>query len=247
MSETTDGGAFPRTECGIVDGFTVRELADGSDYRGLLRRFLAGGVEPERRFGAGDKWGAIFSWEGRRFVLKYNAQPIKYWENKASRLVRGPVFSRIMRKSNEAIARGCDIIQRVYLVAERMERGLARESYMLTEYIPGESLEGEAANLPAAEIVATLQRLHEYKLALIDPHPGNFIRTDNGLKIIDLTFRDGFLMGRAKDIVMSRRYMGIDVPATGLVSRFMVCVVRANQYLRNLSRRLRGHPRAYVE
>lgn len=243
LSDLSGQGNFPPTEVRHVDGFTVRELADGCDYYGLVRRVVSGEIRPERNIDCGNKWVRIFVWEGKTFVLKYNAVPIKYWECKVSRFVRGPVFSRIMKKSNAAIAEGCDCIQRIYLTAERMERGLARESYMLVEYIPGEVLT-DGGELPEAEIVATLEKLHTYKLALIDPHPGNFVMTETGLKVIDLTFRDGFLMGRAKDVVMAKRFMGIDVPVKGVVSRIMVWVVKSNHYLRNLSRRLRHHPRA---
>ncbi len=225
-----------------IGDYDVLMLDDGTDYWSVAQRLLPTLDASEQR--TSHRHMAIADVDGRRYVFKRDATPVTYWECKLSRLWYGPVYSKIMRETHRALAEGCDIIQPVYLVAERMENGLAKESITLLGYIPGESLYVENPFALQDRIRDAISRLHQHRIASVDPNPGNFILNEQGLHVIDLSFRDGFAMGRAKDHVYLKDVYEIDMPDAGLLNRFLIAVVRANRYLKYLSRRLRGHPGA---
>lgn len=225
-----------------IGDYDVLMLGDGTDYWSVVQQFLPTLDTSEHR--TDHRQVAIADVGGRRYVFKRDATPVTYWECKLSRLWYGPVYSKVMRETHRALAEGCDIIQRVYLVAERMEKGLAKESFILLEFIPGHSLHEEDVFSLQDQLRDTMTKLHRYRVASMDPNPGNFITNNGSLSVIDLSFRDGFPMGRAKDYVYLKDVYEVDLPDAGLLNRFLIAVVRVNRYLRYLSRRLRGHPGA---
>ncbi len=227
----------------IIDGFTVKSVDDGRDYRDIWLRFRRGEIPCEYERVRRTTSVHIMNIDGGRLVLKTSNHVEKHWENKLSRLVHGPVFSRIMERSNRGIEEGCTCLQRVYMVAERMERGLALESAMLLEYKEGIPLNSrdDWATGYSAQITKTVKELHAHRIAHIDLNPGNFILDAEGnLSVIDLSFRDSFLMGRAKDALYLKRRYGIELETPSLLDRFMMVFVAAQRRLRAFSRKLRG-------
>ena len=227
----------------IIDGFTVKSVDDGRDYLDIWLRFRRGEIPCEYERVVNTRSAHILNVDGARMVLKTSSRVEKHWENKLSRLIHGPAFSRIMEQSNRAIEEGCACLQKVYMVAERMERRLARESVMLVEYKEGVPLSSRPdwATGYAAQITKTVKELHARKIALIDPNAGNFILDAEGnLSVIDLSFRDSFRMGRAKDALYLKRRYGIELETPALMDRFMIALVAGNRWLRAFSRKLRG-------
>lgn len=223
------------------DGFNIHMVDDGIDYWDLIAKFKRGEIpydlvpdtEPARKV-------YILTIGERKLVLKFDSTCTYHIDRKIWILLHGSFYMRVMYKSNEAIARGCDIIQRVYLVAEKLKWGLPREAIIISEFLPGRSLRKEPDILPfRAQIAEAVMKLHSYKIALVDVHPGNFLVTDNGLKIIDVSFRSTFTGGRAKDVVRAKIECQTDIPVEGLLNRMMVAIMRSHHHVWKATRRLK--------
>ena len=222
----------------VVDGYNVQYVDTGIDYLDIVRRFEAGELVAEQSFErTANRHVHILVAGGRRYVLKYRTMRIRHIESKLSRFVFGEMFSRIMRLSNRAFSQGCDFIQRVYFVAEKYE-GHFSHSIALFEYIEGTPLSEEDTiqdYLP--QMLDRVAELHEYGLAFCDPNPGNFIMTEDGLKVIDLSFRNSFRVCKAKDVVMLKENYGVHMPVSSIVDKLMVGVVDCNRVLRRWLKR----------
>jgi hypothetical protein len=227
-------------------GFNVYQKDDGRDYWDVLQRFLKGEIKAERHpHTIADHRVYFLEDGGRRYVLKHDWEVDRRFEVRLWRRIRGPFYSQLMRRVNLAVDAGCDVIQEIYLVAEREGRRAYPETYALIQYIPGESLAMQDSIVKYhPEIVKTVQTLHRHRLAFLDVHSRNIIVAGDGLKIIDVSTRGTFLLGRAKDAVRLGRRYGIDFPSRGAVEKFMVGVVRVQEWLRDLLRTIKNHPEA---
>lgn len=222
----------------VVDGYAVQYVDAGIDYCDIVRRFEAGELTAEQSFQrTANRRVHIVVSGGRRYVLKYRSMRIRHIESKISRLVYGEMFSRIMRLCNGAFLRGCDFVQRVYLVAEKYE-GDYSHSVSLFEYIEGTPLsEKDEVEKYLPQMLEKISELHKHGLAFCDPNPGNFIVTDDGLKVIDLSFRNSFRVCKAKDVVMVKEHYGVDMPVRSVTDKIMVAMVDCNRTLRRWIRR----------
>lgn len=235
-----DRVGFPATVQTFADGYTVHRLEDGTDYWAILKDFEAGLIPYEKEFGEERRKTYIVSVEDRRFVIKYDSRPIDHLDSRIVRSIRGPLFRMLMTRVNGAIRRGCDIIPRIFLVAEKMSGAIAAESVMIIEYIVGNVLSQEECLCRRNEIKALLNKLHGFKLAHLDIHRGNFIATAAGLKLIDLAFRDSFAIGRAKDVLRARHELDIHLRCESLAQKAMMAYLLSSLFLQNINRRLRG-------
>lgn len=236
-----DGVDFPATVQAFADGFTVHRLDDGADYWSILKDFEAGLIPYEREFGKGNRRTYIINVDDRQLVVKYDSRPTDHLDSRIIRSIRGPVFRSLMKRSNEAIRRGCDIIPRIFLVAEKMAGAIAAESVMIAEYIVGRVLADETDKASyKGEIKRVLEKLHSFDLAHVDAHHGNFIVTEQGLKLIDLSCRDSITVGRARDVLRVKRSMGVHLPCRTLVEKVMMGYVLSSLLLQNFNRWLRG-------
>ncbi|MDR0362675.1 MAG: hypothetical protein LBJ46_08360 [Planctomycetota bacterium] len=229
------------------DGFNVYVKDDGRDYWDILRRFMDGRLEAERYpYTIADHRVYFIADGGRKYVLKHDWEKDPRLEIRLWRWLCGPFYSRLMRRVDRAAAEGCDVIQEIYLVAEKIGERAYPETYALIEFCPGGCLAAQdsiAKYHPA--IIETVQKLHRHRLAFLDVHARNIIvQDDGGLKIIDVSNRGTFLLGRAKDVVRLRQRYGIDLPSRGAVEKLMVRIVRAQEWLRDFFRALRDHPEA---
>lgn len=234
------GTEFPKTSCSRSGAYTIHRLDDGTDYWAILQDFEAGLIPYAAEYGEERRKTYIVDVDDRRFVIKYDSRPIEHLDSRIVRALRGPVFRTLMLRANDAIRRGCDIIPRIFLVAEKMAGSVAAESVMIVEYVVGLPLDAGECVRRRDEIRRVLEKLHSYKLAHLDIHRGNFIVTEHGLKLIDLSFKDGFALGRAKDVLRARHRLDIQLSCRSLLEKAMMAYLLSSLFLQNINRRLRG-------
>lgn len=208
-----------------IDGYRVVTLDDGFDYWSIVDRMLKSGegALPSGR----TRMVRIVEEGGRTFVFKRTLFNKFKIQNALKYFFMGDsIMAHVLKKTAAAIGRGCDVAQPLYLAADLGIYQSTRETILLAGFVPGHSLDKEAApELFESEIIETLRSLHRYGLALRDPNPGNFIvpEGDAGRRLvaIDLSFRSSFgLMNRARDISELNRIMGISMPADGALDTF---------------------------
>ena len=137
--------------------------------------------------------------KGRQLIIKIDHQVPKRFEVKLWHLLRGPMRSRIMRLVNRAVAVGCNVTADIYLVAERLEKGICREACIIQEYLPGRtllSIHAESGDVGVdayrEQLAAAMRELHGHKLVLSDLGYNNVLVTPAGIKLIDLSWNGPF-------------------------------------------------------
>ncbi|MDR0547868.1 MAG: hypothetical protein LBI10_00415 [Deltaproteobacteria bacterium] len=221
-----------------VDQWRIQWINDGFDYQSLLNSFLAGEVTGQR-LATETPFRVVHKVEfaGRLFVVKHDEEIDRRLEKRLWFYLAGTMYSRLIRLTDRAIEKGCPILQKVYLVKERMSGRFCQEAYVVAEYVPGQSFmketyeEGSQAvflrpgdNLPL--IAKALGTLHSYGLASNDVKISNFILTPSGqIKIIDLSTNTPIILAKINDILETRKLYDIEVPSNsalvGLLARLM--------------------------
>ncbi|MCD8350991.1 MAG: hypothetical protein LUC93_10320 [Planctomycetaceae bacterium] len=199
------------------DGYTIYVKDDGYDYLGLYQRLLRGEVETTTLlYDDALHYVHRVDVDGRSFVFKRFGELDGKIDTRVWRYMAGPFYSSLMRLVNRAVAGGCEVVQDVYLVAEKMHGRLSHDNYLLLEFVPGTSMDrvGDFAAHSDA-VAAAFTELHRHGLALGHCKPGNLVLRDDGrVGIIDLSARGTQWMGRGKDAVKAKRLWNIRLPRT---------------------------------
>lgn len=214
---------------GSCDGFRLTWLDDGFDYPALWRSFRAGEQAGRllHSLPSGDDTWKLES-GGRSFILQSGRPDLK--ASFLKRLLAGPLFGRRFRLAWRALARGCDLIPRLYLLAEKPHGfGRSAESFLLIEYLEGETLASSEPPVPEdwlRGLEECLAGLHRCGLASGNAHPGNLVRTAAGWKMIDLSFKFPMLISQANDVIDSGRKFGAVVPVASPALKAAVGLMR---------------------
>lgn len=216
----------------------ILEQDDGTRYWDLFQRFLRKDVETRTlRNAAKARDVYLLEDNGRKYILKWDHTGWGFGgEGRLERFfwkfVRGPFYSRLMKRVHKARKKGCDRCQAMYLVAERRTGHYCHEAVALYEYLEGETLEKLPDATPVLhDIEACLVSLHERNLALCDTNPRNFVLTPDGVKAIDLVCRGNARIDRVKDMVRAEKVFGIVMPAHG-IDRALKTILHTYQKLR---------------
>ncbi len=233
------------------DGWRIRWREDGVDYPHLLAEFRAGRV-PATRLTTGSGFREVYRLEttGRRYVVKRDWEVDPRPEKKLWDWLAGTPYARLLKLTNRAVGRGCRIVQDVYLVAERLSGGRCLEAWMVAEYVEGTSFVEEFVDGRPAKVgnfrpwipamAETLEELHNCGLASNDFHPGNFILTDQGLKIIDLSLDSPVVIGQANDALTMLHFFKVRPPLKSPWRRLVFELMRLRRRQKNFFRRLRS-------
>ena len=232
-----------------IDGFRVQWKNDGVDYPVIWRAFRANepglSVKPiavNRRF----RSTHLLTLGDRQFLMKKDWHVERRCEKRLLYFLTGNTsrYGRIIQLINRAIRQGCRSAQDIFLVAEKMEGGVCVEAWLIADFMPGHSLEREEVMANLDELVETVQDIHRHGLACNDIKPYNFIRTTEGeIKGIDMDISSPLLICQANDIWTMKRRFGAQVPLEGGLGLTVVwALIGLRDYLRSLSRRLRGKP-----
>lgn len=219
---------------------------DGYDYARVWHDFLAGKIPglktlryvPPHMPRPREAYYAEVN--GREFLIKIEYKEIKRLEMKIRRFIFGPVHSRRMKAVNKAINAGCTCTQDIYFVAE--QKGiLAKKAYMIIEWLPGRSLYEEPDySIYHQDMIKALVELHSYKLTLSDLAANNFLITDKGMKIIDISTRFTAWAEIGKDILYAKIHYGIDVPARNFSEKAALIYFYAKHWRRKLWDKIRS-------
>ncbi len=231
------------------DGFRIQWKNDGTDYPALWEAYRRGELQRTplargRPFREADLVEAL----GRRFLMKRDWHVEKRLEKRFWYRVWGATrYSRIIRLINNAVRQGCDVVQDVFLVAERMSGPICQEAYLIADYMEGSVLPAKEADLWLADLTRSIARIHEFGLACNDIQSYNFIRTTEGIiKGIDLDISSPLIICQVNDALEMKRRFNVDLPLKGPVRKVLYHLLLARNLIRARSRQLRGKSDRYI-
>jgi hypothetical protein len=230
------------------DGFRLQWKNDGLDYPALWDAFRQGRIIGTSLNSRPRPFRAAFFVEanGRQYLFKKDWHVEKRWEKRLLYLTMGATrYSRMIQLINKAVGQGCDLVQEIYLVAEKMAgRTTCLEAWLIADYLPGRPLTREEVLEPAclAQLSQTVLAIHDAGLACNDIQPYNFLRTDDGrIKAIDVDISSPQVICQANDLYRLKALFGLDLPMRGGLGLGLVWeLIKFRNSLINLSRRWRG-------
>lgn len=192
-------------------GWRIQWRNDGYDYPGLLNKFRSGALKGAC-LTTGSRFREVYRLEadGRKFVIKRDWEVDPRLEKKLWDWLGGTAYHRLIKFTTRAVLKGCQVAQDVYMVAERISGGRCLEAWLVAEYVEGQSFIRKFEDGQPAEVLEgfdqyvpqmneTLERLHDCGLASNDVHPGQFILTEEGLRIIDLSLDGPMIVCQVND------------------------------------------------
>lgn len=227
-----------------IDGFKVRWKNDGTDYPALWQAFRRGEL-PSTPLSEGRPFREAHLVEtgGRQYLFKRDWYVEKRLEKRLwFRLMGATRYSRIIQLTNRAVSRGCQVVQDIFLVAEKMVGRTCHEAWVIADFMPGQILPPQEEDIWLGEMVEAVLSIHRYGLACNDIQPYNFIRADaDGLiKGIDLDISSPLLICQVNDLLELRRLFGVTPPLENWPVRLLYYPLLLRNYLRFFSRKLRG-------
>lgn len=184
------------------------------------------------------------------FVFKHERREHHSADHRWQSFFFGSNTRRLIRGLDRAGARNFPVAD-VFLAADRYRFGAVVESYLLAEFVEGETL-GHISGYRekyGAEVAALLSRLHAAGLVHGDVHERNFVLGAAGTPYagrvvgIDLSGKRSTRYTRAEDRIRLRRTFGVENPVLDFGARVFELRVR----LRNFFRRLRGRAEINAE
>ncbi len=184
------------------------------------------------------------------FVFKHERREHHSADHRWQSFFFGSNTRRLIRALDRAGARNFPAAE-VFLAADRYRFGSVVESYLIAEFVEGETL----GRVPGyrekygAEVAALLARLHAAGLVHGDVHERNFVLGAAGTPYagrvvgIDLSGKRSTRYTRAEDRIRLRRTFGVENPMRDFGARLFELRVR----LRNFFRRLRGRAEINAE
>ena len=230
----------------------IQWLNDGYDYPALLDKFRRGELKG-RSLSTGSNFREVYclEYDGRKFVVKRDWEIDRRPEKAIWDLIGGTPYHRLIKFTTRAALKGSTIAQGVYLVAEKMSRGRCREAWLVAEYVEGESLIQEFKDGRPAKVVdnlgeyisamnETLEKLHDGGLASNDVHPGQFIVTDQGLRVIDLSLDGPMIVCQVNDALTMMHFFNFRPPLRNPWRRAFYELFALRRRFKNFYRSLRS-------
>lgn len=123
------------------------------------------------------------------YVLKIFKPKGKLVERLYKSLFRRDYYLNLIKRNDELWNKGMRFQNDVYLLAQRKKTFCTNLYIMLNEYIPGKVLSdvNVLSDGLKQDILTNVTQLHANKLISGDAHKGNFILSEQGLRIIDLS------------------------------------------------------------
>ena len=230
----------------------IEWLNDGYDYPALLDKFRQGQLKG-RPLSTGSNFREVYCLEhdGRKFIVKRDWEIDRRAEKVIWDLVGGTPYHRLIKFTARAALKGSTIAQGVYLVAEKMAWGRCLEAWLVAEYVEGESLIQEFKDGRPSKVVddlgqyisvmnETLEKLHDGGLASNDVHPGQFIKTDQGLRVIDLSLDGPMIVCQVNDALTMMHFFGFRPPLGNPWRRAVYEIFALRRRFKNFYRSLRS-------
>ena len=152
-------------------------------------------------------------------------------------LLFGSDARNIFRVSLCAQKKGFHGIPRTFLVAEKFTKGILRETISAMEFLDGIPPRLPLSRKQAEEIETLMNDCHANGIISGDVHPGNFLMTRDGAKLIDFRGEKVFpCIAKARDRLQLERVFGIPDRSRGIGEKLFFI----QHALRNVGRKLRG-------
>lgn len=221
--------------------YTILLKNDQVDYLGMFKRFCDGELETEAipvSHSMHKVWRAKYA--DKTYIIKLDQEKPKHLENKIWAWLQGPFYSKQMKGVRKAIANGCQSVPDIYLVAEKRGRFLCESSIIIMEFITGTKHSPQDKSKAAHKLLAdAMLDIHKHGLALGDCNAGNFLITENGCKIIDLSWHGSALIGKAQDITAMQRRYGISIPAKNAAEKMALLYMKLKKAIRRGLKKIR--------
>lgn len=198
-----------KTKCA---DYVVYTKGNGDVYKKIFTDFISNRLTITKVFrNIDDTKVMLVDFESKLYVLKVFKPKEKRLERFLKSFFKGDYYLHLMKKTDELWAKGVQFPNDFYLLAEKKIFNYASLFIMVIEYIPGEEL-SSYRTVPdelKKEIVSSISSLHQHGMVSGDPHKGNFIVSENGLRLIDLSGKKITKRRIAKDYIDLERHIGI--------------------------------------
>lgn len=182
-------------------------------YENILKDFFNFNVKVAKVFRSiEDTKVVLIETERGPMVLKVFAPKYKKTERFLKSCVKKDYYENLIYQTNRVRSEGVTSINDYYLLAERKTLNFSHYFIMLIEYIEGKGLEQyEDVPEPIKEQIAdSIKELHDHGMVSGDPHKANFIVSNEGLRLIDLSGKKTSPLLKAKDRIDLERHYGIE-------------------------------------
>lgn len=181
-------------------------------YENILHDFLSYRINITKLLRSEDEtkvW--LISTERGPMIIKLYIPKTKKLERVLKSLVKRDFYESLIYKTNNAVNRGANFINDIYLLAQKKVFNYAYVHIILMEYIEGtqiRDLEPISDDLKK-EIKGVIEKLHTYNMVSGAPHKENTMLTKDGIKLIDLSGKNCTSVTRAIDRIELEKYIGI--------------------------------------
>ncbi len=157
------------------------EVPAGPDWRNEMRTLLPRLETPEEiiKHDHRSEVGKIHIGEVCYIVKKFTLQHSWVWFKLTSLFF--PTLGEIAAKNGAALSESGVRTPRPSLLLQRSDKGMVNGSWLVYRYLKGDELKPS----DVGDIVPFVKRMHQLGWVHRDPHPGNFIRTSEGLATLD--------------------------------------------------------------
>lgn len=145
------------------------------------------------------------------YVLKVFVPRDRKFERILKSFVKGDYYENLIKQTDRVREEGLNFVNDFYFLAEKKIFNFSSVFIMLIEYIEGIEVfsMGELDDQVVNGITQAVYNLHDHGMVSGDPHPGNFILTPDGIKIIDLSGKKATASLKMKDLLDLERHYGV--------------------------------------
>lgn len=197
----------------LIEGFEVFVKENDSSYKELFLDFLNYNIKIKKVFRSIEdtKVFLVDSFRGP-VVIKVFVPKAKKVERFIKSFVKRDYYENLIIQTDRVRNEGINSVNDYYLLAEKKINHYTHIYIMIIEYIEGKELH-EFNTIPNEilnKIEASIHELHEHNMVSGDPHHGNFIISDNEVRLIDLSGKKCNAVRKAKDRIDLERHFGIN-------------------------------------
>lgn len=230
----------------FADGYDIACVDDGFDYWDLALRCMRNDIAT-RPPPHSTHYVRFFDHAGRSFVFKrmrndrtrFRRVLLNWWTGESR-------MTALMRKVERAVAAGCTVAQRIYMVAEKQGCRRSGETILLLEFIPGAqpSLDNNDATADVVRgIREAMATLHTFGICQSDPSVRNFIvsEPDGEIRAVDIYPRGTFFrIDRLRDLLCLQNFYGVEPELDNVIDRilygYLVHGKKARRFFRGKAR-----------
>ena len=195
-----------------INGLKVFIKDNDPFYEQVLNDFFSFRVKTLKVFRSIDDTKVILIDTARGpLVLKVYAPKHKMIERFLKSCVKKDYYENLIYQTDRVRGEGIQSINDYFLLAERKTLNFAHYYIMLIEYIEGVGLNEylEISEDLKEQLSESIKELHQHGMVSGDPHKGNFIVSEKGLRLIDLSGKKTTAVLKAKDRIDLERHYNI--------------------------------------